>query len=281
MVYRVGKMVLQKTQDVFLGKVNDVIVCHDISNGGNIYYTVIVVHDRKIAKQLMNLFHAEAEAQKNKFVTDFTWKDSYFMVFEYVKERALDRFFTAEIFTLNECEQMGLSLITECLACGIPYPVLYLQLKQRQINISPQKSVYLGYCIDLEEFSEKINQKDCAALCAGIIFDFIKEMNSEKAASFKLLEKKLWKGSYLQFTDLYKDLKMASQSLEKEGMWDRIKKFLKQNRDRIFRLLAIFCIVLGMIVFVMIISQVFFADIPFLKLFINPFEQIGTESLLQ
>ena len=31
----------------------------------------------------------------------------------------------------------------------------------------------------------------------------------------------------------------------------------------------------------MIVSQLIFSDVPFLRMFINPFKQIGTESLLQ
>ena len=44
MVYHVGNMALQETQEVFRGKVNDVIVCQDMANGGKTYYTVLVVH---------------------------------------------------------------------------------------------------------------------------------------------------------------------------------------------------------------------------------------------
>ena len=36
MVYQVRDMVLQKTQEVFCGKVNDVIVCQDIAAGGRV-----------------------------------------------------------------------------------------------------------------------------------------------------------------------------------------------------------------------------------------------------
>lgn len=281
MVYRVGDMILQKTQEVFRGKVNDVIVCRDISDGDQLYYTVIIVHDREIAKQLMQFFHTNDSCGRNKFKTDFTWKESYVMVFEYVEERALDRFFSTEIFSMSECEQMGLKLITECLACEMPYPVLYLQLKQRQIHISKEKSLYLGLCIDLTELSEKITEKDCVTLCARIVLDYMEVIKSGDSISCKLLEKKLWKGGYQQFTDLYKDLRMASQPVKREGILEKSVKVLKQNRDKIFRVLMIVCMIVGIVAFTMIVSQMIFSDIPFLKLFMNPFKQIGTESLLQ
>lgn len=281
MVYQVGDMLLQKTQDVFQGKVNDVIVCRDIADRGTVYYTVWVVRDRELARKLMKLFHEEAGQKRNKFVADYTWKDSYLLVFDYVRERPLQRFFTSEITNLQECEQMGLNLTVECLAGGIPYPILFLQLKQGQIHISKDRGIYLGYEIDLEEFSENIVEKDCATLCAKIIFQYIEEMKTARATSYKLLEKKLWKSGYYRFTDFYKDLKMASLPLKKEGILAGIQKFGRHNQDRIFRVVMVICILLGILALTMIVSQVFFSDVPFFRLFINPFKEIGTESLLQ
>lgn len=281
MVYQIGEMVLLKTQDVFRGKVNDVIVCRDIAGDGDVYYTVIVVYDRNIAKKLMELFHEENEQIKKTFITDFIWKDCYLMVFDYVRERPLERFFSSEISNLMECEQMALNLTVECLACGIPYPVLFLLLKQGQIHISRDRSIYLGYSVDLEEFSMAVSEKECATLCAKIVFSYIEEMKSVKATTYKLLEKKIWKGGYYRFTQLYKDLKMASQLLKKEGLWQKIQKFFRHNQDRLFFLLMAVCVTLGILALIMVVSQLFFADVPFFRLFINPFKQIGTESLLQ
>ena len=281
MIYQVGDMLLQKTQDVFQGKVNDVIVCRDIADRGTVYYTVWIVRDRELARKLMKLFHEENGQKRNKFVADYTWKDSYLLVFEYVRERPLQRFFTSEITNLRECEQIGLNLTVECLAGRIPYPILFLQLKQGQIHISKDKGIYLGYEIDLEEFSEKIMEKDCATLCAKIVFQYIEEMKTARATSYKLLEKKLWKGGYHRFTDFYKDLKMASQPLKKEGLMTRFQKFYRHNQDKIFRFVMVICIFLGILTLTMIISQLFFSDVPLFRMFINPFKEIGTESLLQ
>ena len=126
-----------------------------------------------------------------------------------------------------------------------------------------------------------MTEKDCATLCAKIVFKFIANMKSEKVTSYKLLEKKLWKGGYQRFTQFYKDLKMASQPLKKEGIIARFRKWYRHNEKHIFRVVIILCIVLAMFTLVMIISQLIFSDVPFLRIFFNPFKQIGTESLLQ
>lgn len=287
MVYRVGKMILRETQEIFRGKVNDVIVCQDMAADGKVYYTVLIVHDRELAKKLMHLFHARSGQVKNRFAADFTWKDSYLMVFDYVRERPLRQFFTSEITTLAECEALCLHLTIECLSCGVPYPILYLQLMQDQIHISKDKNVYLGYCIDLTQFSEDITERECATLCAQKIFPMLGEVSAwktgrvSKATSYKLLENRSWKGGYHRFTDLYKDLKMASVPLQKDSILTRIKRFYRHHQDTIFRLLMVFCAVIGLLALIMIVSQLIFGDIPFLRIFVNTFKVIGTESLLQ
>lgn len=281
MVYQIGNMILQQKQEILRGEVNDVIVCLDMAASGEVYYTVLVIHDRDLAKKLMDQYHAKTEQSNHRFVTDFTWKNSYVMVFDYVKERSLKQFFSSEISTLQECEQIAQNLTVECLAGGIPYPILYLMLKQNQIHISKDKSIYLSYNIDLAQFSEKCTEKECATLCAKIIFEYIKSISSQKATSYKLLEKRVWKSGYQRFTDLYKDLKMAAQPLKKEGIFQRIKIFMKRHEDVLFRFLLVLCVLLGIFALVMIISQIFFQDVPFLRIFFNTFKQIGTESLLQ
>ena len=287
MVYQVGKMILQETQEVFRGKVNDVVICQDLAADGKMYYTVLVVRDRLLAKKLMDLFHNRIGQVKNKFIADFTWKDSYLMVFDYVRERPLKQFFTSEITTLTECEQLCMNLTVECIASGVPYPILYLQLLQDQIHISKDKNVYLGYCVDLEQFSEDITERECATLCAQKIFPMLGQISTDKdgkikkATSYKLLESRSWKSGYHRLTDLYKDLKMASAPLKKDGILTRIRRFFRHHQDLIFRLLLILCVVLGILALIMIVSQILFGDIPFLRLFVNTFKIIGTESLLQ
>ncbi len=287
MVYHVGKMVLQQTQEVFQGKVNDVIVCQDMASAGKAYYTVLVVHNRDVAKRLLELFHGGRAQAKERFVADFTWKDAYLMVFDYVRERPLKDFFTSEIASLAECEELCLNLVVECMACGVPYPVLYLQLLQDQIHISKDKNVYLGYCIDLSQFMGRITERECATLCAQKIFPMLGEVSMgkngkvSKATSYKLLEKRSWKSGYYRFTDLYKDLRMAAVPLKKDGIFLRIKRFFRHNQDRLFRILLVVCVLLGLLALLMILSQMIFSDVPFLRLFVNTFQQIGTESLLQ
>ena len=74
---------------------------------------------------------------------------------------------------------------------------------------------------------------------------------------------------------------MASLPLKREGILAGIQKFGRHNQERIFRVVMVICILLGILALTMIVSQVFFSDVPFFRLFINPFKEIGTQSLLQ
>ena len=85
----------------------------------------------------------------------------------------------------------------------------------------------------------------------------------------------------MRFSDLYRDLKTAALAMEKRGIGHRIKALFRRNQDKIFRWLLVGCIILGIISIIMILSQVFFADIPLMRLFINTYKKIGTESLFQ
>ena len=287
MVYHVGNMILHQTQEIFRGKVNDVIVCQNMADSAMLYYTVWVVHDRQIAKKLMQTFHADRKQKTSDFVADFTWKDSYLMVFEYVRERPLQQFFDSEIADLSECEELAMNLTVECMSAGLPYSILYLQLLQDQIHITIDKNIYLGYAIDLESFSPHTTERECATLCAQKIFPLLgkasmgKKGRPSRAPSYKLLESRSWKSGYHRFTDLYKDLKMAALPLKKDSIRVRIQKFFRYYQDQIFRLLLVCSVLAAILALILLVSQTLFGDVPFLRLFINTFKQIGTESLLQ
>ena len=125
------------------------------------------------------------------------------------------------------------------------------------------------------------DERACASLCAKIIFQMIDNFGDVKTVSYHLLERKTTRNGYLRFYDLYKDLKTAALAMEKQGGGKRIKALFRRNQDKIFRWLLVGCIILGIISIIMILSQIFIADIPLIRLFINTYKKIGTESLLQ
>ena len=56
MVYQTGNMLLQEKQKLYQGKVNDVIVCQDLAADVQTYYTVLIIKDHQVTKQILKLY---------------------------------------------------------------------------------------------------------------------------------------------------------------------------------------------------------------------------------
>lgn len=281
MVYQAGDMLLQEVQKQYQGKVNDVVVCQDLASDAKPFYTVLIIKDRDIAKKLLSIYDVAGEESCNTYICNLTWQDKFLMIFPYNKERQVERFLISDIRNLAECETLCMNIIMECIASRIPYPILYMQLAQEQLHVQRDGSVYFGYNLNMEHLRSDIGEQECATLCAKIVFELLDSVSNAKTVSYKLLDYKNTRGGYLRFTDLYKDIKTTAVSIEKVGLIARLKAAFYRNQDRLFRILLTVCIVVGMIALLMLISQIVFADIPFLRIFINTFKRIGTESLLQ
>ena len=67
----------------------------------------------------------------------------------------------------------------------------------------------------------------------------------------------------------------------KPSLKSTFRGFWQNNRDRLFRLLLVLCILLAIAAVVILVSQLIFGDVPLLRLFRHTFDVIGTENLHQ
>ena len=74
---------------------------------------------------------------------------------------------------------------------------------------------------------------------------------------------------------------MAEAPAKKYKLRVRLKRWLGRNQELLFRILLVFCLLLLVLVIIMVISQIFTGGVPFLRVFFNPFKEIGTETMLQ
>lgn len=281
MIYQTEHMLLQETQELLRGEVNDVIICRDLSVDVATYYTLLIIKQSEMVKRFLRIYEAAGENARKDIITTFTWENQYIVVYTYEEERSIDRFFSSDIQKLTDCEQLCLRVAVECMSCGIPYPILYLQLAQSQLNMRHDKSVHLGYCIDLTELDETVDEKKCALTCARILFDLLEQVGGIKTSTYKLLRMKNEHGEYKRFVELYRDLEAAAVPLEKENLVERGKGVLQKYLDVLFRILLVLCIIAVICTIIMLITQAIFGDLPFMRIFFNTFKQIGTESLVQ
>jgi hypothetical protein len=274
-------MLLNVTQELFRGEVNDVVVCQDLSAVTKVFYTVLIIKDHEVAKQVLRIYEKHGAESERTYITKGTYQDDYLMVFPYEEERDLERFFQAEVDTLDSCEALCSEVVIKCMTSGIPYPIMYLQFLQKKINKSKSGEVFFSYSLDLKELSESVGEKECVSACAKMLFGLLARVTDETTVSYTLLMKKTSRGGYFKFIDLYKDIQAATVTIEKKKLWVRIKQFFSRNRERIFRTILVISMLVALIALVMLLSQMFFGDIPLYRLFVNTFKKIGTESLLQ
>ena len=281
MEYQSQKMRLKCIRVIERTTINDILICQDLSSSDEGLYTVLVVHDHEVVKKFLAVYE-QSECEKDASCVDsFSDQGSFVIVYPYLKERALKDFYMGDSYMLSECEEVCINMILACIAAEIPYPILYLILEQRQLHLAKNHNVYLGYAIRLEDLDPKKTERDCAVQCAKILRELLKPKASQKAISYQLLDKKIAKKSYHRFTELYKDIRIAAAPKKRRGLLAGIRAWFARNKDHLFHVLFWVCILLVLLVIATFVTQAIFGDIPWLRLFINGFKKIGTESLLQ
>lgn len=280
MVYQSQKMKLECVRTVRQNDINDILICQDLNTAARNLYTLLVIKEHQTARQYLEVFERAGMSAQDSYIDSFSDRGAFCMVFEYKQERPLQNFYMGESYTLAECEAVCINVIMACITSNLPYPLLYLLLKQEQLHLSKDHTVYFSYQIDLADLDPEKSERDCAVACASVLKDLLRPKASQKAFSYKLLEKKISRKSYDTFTELYKDIRIAGVSGQKQGIRKRIKAWFARRQDGLFRILLCICLVLGVFALVSVLFQLIFGDIPWLRILFNGFKTIGTETLV-
>ena len=280
MKFQSQKMNLVSVRLVLRNEVNEVHICRNIIDKSEGLYTVIYVKDHSYVKNFLTVCE-QTRGEESFFIDCFSDGENQVIVFPYVKERPLKSFYRPDILSLSECEDICINTIIACMSTRLPWPILYLALSQGQLNLSRDGSVYTGYMIDMKELDITHTEKDCTVQCAKLLLEMLRPKAGRHANSLKLLEKKVAKESYVRFVELYKDIRIAAVPKEKTGFIEGIRLWFVRNKDGLFRLLLWISIVLAAFVVISFLTQLVFGEVPWLRIFINSFDRIGTESLKQ
>lgn len=281
MIYESPTMRLKCIQVVKRGTINDILICQDLNEVGGSLYTLLAVKDHKTARTFLEIFEKAEQQENSFFVESFSVEGEFFIVFPYTQERPLARFYSGGSLKLTECEEICINVILTCISSGLPYPILYLILEQRQLHLARDHSVYFGYQLELSELDASKTERDCTVQCARILLELLEPKASQKAVSYQLLQKKVAKRSYQKFTELYKDIRIAAAPKRRRGIVAALRGVFARNRDRLFHILLWVCVILILLVGAAFLTQAVLGDVPWLRFFINSFKTIGTESLLQ
>ena len=275
MIYESGKMQLLVVATKFVGEVNDCYICRDLLSSGGILYTVIVVHQHEVVKNVLSLFALSDRKGEKTLIDDFSFGDKHIYVFPYHNERPLHQFYEGETLTLAQCEEICISTILACITSDLPYPILYLLL------LAADRSVFFGYELDLKDIDVNISESECTQICAEILLKLLEPKSGQKATSYYLLQKKTANGSYSRFTDLYRDITIAAVTNKKLTPWVLFKLWLKKNSDTLLGILFWISLILGILALSIILSRFFLGGSSWFRLLFNTFKKIGTESLTQ
>lgn len=279
MVYQSDKMTYTGVMKVFSGKVNDVEICESTANGRSTYYTVLIIKERETVRRLIRIME-EHKTDAEYCIDLFDSNRGFCVVLNYVKERRLADFFMSRDMPLATCEEICLNLVVQCMTSGLPWPLLELILRQKQIQLLKDNCIALSYALDLQELREECSEADCVMECSLIVRDMLGKKMSPKNIGYKLLVKKIPRQSYVSFRELYKDIRLATSTARKKGLFSGLKAFLIRNSGAIFRLLLVICLILTVSALIIWISRIIWGDVPLLRLFYNTFKKIGTESLI-
>ena len=247
------------------GQVNECYIARNSREEDGSLYLLLLIKEHETVRKLLNILRMMSVSEESPLIESFSVNEDYMLVFPYRAERPLDSFFVGDAYTLTQCENISTNLI----------------LSQRKINITRDENIYLSFDIDLTELNEYKGERDCASECALIILDILSSKADQKNISYELLKRKTANRSYSRFTEIYRDIMIASASVKKRSIFVRIKSLIYRNLDRIFGIIFWISLILMIIAIVLFLTHFMWGDIPFLRLFFNSFKNIGTESLLQ
>lgn len=286
MVYYPNGMELEVISEVIRGSVNHVFVCRDRLSTAGTMYTVLDIHDRACARDMLRVMEGNEKTGESPCLFTFSQNESLLFVFPYREERKFSAFAKGQVTSSVVGEEICINFVVECLSTGLPWPLLYLALDQDNVQIAKDNTVYFNYALDLAQLDPELRERACVVRCAYILMDLLtdtagggRSKRRRKLKSLELIRKKMSKKAYTGFPELYYDIKLTALPRKKVGLIDRIRGVWNRNRDLLFRILLVICVLLLLAATVMLVSQLIFGDIPLLRLFRNCFDVIGTENL--
>ena len=286
MVYYAQGMELEVVSLAFHGEANDVAVCRDRLSASDTLYTLLAVRDRACARNLLTVLESGRRTGESPYLFCFSQNEDMQFLCTYREERRLSAFAAGQMTTPEAGEAICINLVVACLSTGLPWPLLYLVLEQGCIQIAKDNSIAFTMNLDLSRLEPDRTEKDCVQSCAGLLLELLEgpaavSGRRKKLKSYELIWKKTGKNAYTGFPELYQDIKVTALPKTRRSLRGKLAIFLRDNRDRLFRLLLAVCILLTIAAGVVLVSQLIFGEVPLLRLFHHTFDVIGTENLHQ
>lgn len=275
MIYKSCQRIYVPVMQVLKGEANDILICRDAILGRNNYYTVLVIHGHETVKRLLRVM--ERSCRGCQCCVELFWQDdAYCAVFPYVKERYLKSFYMPAQMTAKTRAEICENLVLACMLSKLPYPLLYLALLQEQIHLRADHSVEPGYTVELDELDETVGEGECARQCTAVLRELLAPGKGRESMAYRFFMKK-W--DYETFDSLYRDLRLVKGTLHRRGRLSEWRLFFKNHQNGLLRGVRILCTGVMILALICLLSRAVWGEIPFLRILVNHFRVIGTQSL--
>lgn len=275
MIYQSDKAAYAPVMEILKGNANDIFICRNVMSESESYYTLLVIHDHEIVRRLFCVM--EGSAYGYACCTEIFQQGAvYCAVFPYVKERQLKSFYMPAQIPPETCGTICENLILSCMLSKLPYPLLYLVLEQEQLHLRKDYSVEAGYTIELDELDGKIGEKECAKLCASILRELLKPGKGRENMAYRLFMKK-W--DYATFVSLYRDMRLVKKTLRKQGILTGPRRLFRSRREDLFKVLQLLCLGMIFLALCCLFLRTVWGEVSILRILVNHFKVIGTQSL--
>jgi hypothetical protein len=279
MIFYAGDMVLEPVREVFDGPKNGVSICRDLKSPVGALYTLLVVKDRVLAKRLIAVFENSERTLPegvSPYVACFTQNELLCYLFDYREERRIGLFAPGQIGSPKAWEAVCVNLVLECISSPLPFPLLALSLAPDNVHLEKDGTVYFTPYYDLTQLSEEDNETVCARRCIELMLSLIETRKQLK--SVELMRKKLAKNAFRSLPELYRDIKVTELP-KKKKLRAHVTGFWRHNKDRLFTVLLVACVIAAIFAIVVLLSQLIFGNVPILRIFERCFDVIGLRSL--
>jgi hypothetical protein len=279
MIFYAGDMVLESVRDVRDGPKNSVSICRDLNSPVGAHYTLLTVKDRALAKRLIAIFENSERVPPDgvsSYVACFTQNELLCYLFDYREERKIGLFAPGQITSAKAWESVCVNLVLACLSSPVPFPLLALSLETDNVHLEKDGTVFFTPYYDLTRLSEENGEAVCARKCAELMLSLLGTKGRLKSA--ELMRKKLAKSAFRNLPELYRDIKVTELP-ERKNLRAYAKGVWRRNRDRLFTVLLVLCVIAAVFAVIVLISQLLFGNVPVLRIFERCFDVIGLRSL--
>lgn len=272
MIYRSERKAYVPVMEVLKGEANDVLICREASAESESYHTLLAIRDHETVRRLLCVMEQFSYGY-DCCLEMFGQEGVYCVVFPYVKERYLKRFYMPAQITWETRGEICENLILACMLSKLPKPLLYLALEQEQIHLRKDNSVELGYAVRLEELEEEIGERECARQCAALLRELLRPESGEGNMAYRLFMKK-WE--YETFDSLYRDFRLVKGMFRRQEMPVRLRLLFWSRRQEFLKLLRAACVGVIFLALVSWLSELVWGELPFARIGVNHFQKIGT-----